>query len=61
MGKLLGLDDKTKKPFDVLKGFIRFEKILTYRRRPVNNLYKIRITAITIRMWIMLPKSGNAK
>tara|TARA_R110002020_G_scaffold93048_4_gene224688 strand:- start:2102 stop:2266 length:165 start_codon:yes stop_codon:yes gene_type:complete len=52
---------KQKKPFDVLKGFIRFEKILTYRRRPVNNLYKIRITAITIRMWIMLPKSGNAK
>ena len=27
----------------------------------MSNLYKTKITATTIKMWIMLPKSGNAK
>lgn len=39
--------------------------ILIYRQfyslLPVNNLYRIRITASTIKIWIILPKSGNAK
>ena len=35
--------------------------LLAYRLLPVSNLYMIRITAITIKIWIRLPKSGKAK
>ena len=43
-----------------MKGY----KVLTYKtysRLPVRSLYKIRITAITIRICMIAPRSGNAK
>lgn len=45
-----------------LKGcIINLTYRLFYSLLPVNNLYRIRITASTIKIWIILPKSGNAK
>jgi hypothetical protein len=32
-----------------------------YKLLPVRSLYMIMITAITIKIWIMLPRSGKAK
>ena len=34
---------------------------MDYNLLPVRSLYKISITAITIKMWMILPKSGKAK